>query len=91
MDLDRAFLVICLTVAAVVALNVMIYLSLRRGNEVTTVDLVRKAARRVRNPWKDEDDALKELADLVSNLKLEHHEREKLNKEIDQENIDHHD
>ena len=69
MDLDRATLVVCLTVAAVIAFNVMIYLSLRRGNEVTTVDLLRKAARRARNPWKDEDDALQELSDLVSGLK----------------------
>ncbi len=69
MDLDRATLVVCLTVAAIVAFNVMIYLSLRRGNEVTTVDLMRKAARRVRSPWKDEDDALQELSDLVSGLK----------------------
>jgi hypothetical protein len=68
MDFDRAFLVVCLTVAAVIAFNVMIYLSLRRGNEVTTIDLMRKAARRARNPWKDEDDALKELANLVSDL-----------------------
>ena len=87
MDLDRAFLVVCLTVAAVVALNVMIFLSLRRGNEVTTIDLMRKAARRARNPWKDEDDALKELADLVSNLQPDDQER----REINREEIDHHD
>ena len=30
---------------------------------------MRKAARRVRSPWKDEDDALQELSDLVSGLK----------------------
>jgi hypothetical protein len=69
MDIDRVTLVVCLTVAAVIAFNVMIYLSLRRGNEVTTVDLMRKAAQRARNPWKDEDDALQELSDLVSDLK----------------------
>ena len=44
MDMDRALLVICLTVGVVILINVMIYLSLRRGNEVTTVDLFRKAA-----------------------------------------------
>jgi hypothetical protein len=87
MDLDRAFLVICLTVAAVVALNVMIFLSLRRGNEVTTIDLMRKAASRARDPWKDEDDALKELADLVSNLQPDNQEREETNRE----DIGHHD
>lgn len=69
MDLDRATLVVCLTVAAVIAFNVMIYLSLRRGNEITTIDLMRKAARRARTPWKDEDDALQELSELVSDLK----------------------
>ena len=68
MDMDRALLVICLTVGVVILINVMIYLSLRRGNEVTTVDLFRKAAKRARNPWKDEDDALRELSDIVAGL-----------------------
>jgi hypothetical protein len=75
MDIDRAFLVICLTMAAVIALNVMIFLSLRRGNEVTTIDLMRRATRRARNPWKDEDDALKELANLVADLKSDNQEQ----------------
>ena len=60
MDLDRAFLVICLTVGVVVLINVMIYLSLRRGNEVTNSELMRKAARRARKPRKAEEEALKE-------------------------------
>ena len=68
MDMDRASLVICLTVGVVILINVMIYLSLRRGNEVTTVDLFRKAAKRARNPWQDEDDALRELSDIVAGL-----------------------
>lgn len=76
MDIDRATLVVCLTVAAVIAFNVMIYLSLRRGNEVTTVDMMRKAAQRARNPWKDEDDALQELSDLVSDLKTPAREKQ---------------
>ena len=69
MDLDKALLVIILTVGAVILFNVMIYLSARRGNEVTTIDLMRNAARRARNPWQDEDDALQELSDIVSGLK----------------------
>jgi len=69
MDLDKALLVIILTVGAVILFNVMIYLSARRGNEVTTINLMRKAARRARNPWQDEDDALQELSDIVSGLK----------------------
>jgi hypothetical protein len=86
MELDRATLVVCLTVAAVIAFNVMIYLSLRRGNEVTTIDLMRKAARRARNPWKDEDDALQELSDLVSGLKSPQHQDRNENQE--QQEID---
>ena len=69
MDLDKALLVIILTVGAVILFNVMIYLSARRGNEVTTIDLMRNAARRARNPWQDEDDALQELSDIVSGFK----------------------
>lgn len=69
MDPNRVFLVVCLTIVAVVAFNVMIYLSLRRGNEVGTIDMFRKAASRARDPWKDEDDALKELSNLVASLK----------------------
>jgi len=87
MDLDRAFLVVCLTVAAVIAFNVMIYLSFRRGNEVTTIDLMRKAARRARNPWKDEDDALKELANLVSDLQSDKQELEAADDQTNREEL----
>jgi hypothetical protein len=76
MDMDRAFLIICLTVGAVVLFNVMIYLSLRRGNEVTTIDLLRKASRRARNPWQDEDDALQELSELVAGLRTNREQSE---------------
>jgi hypothetical protein len=76
MDMDRALLVICLTVGAVVLINIMIFLSLRRGNEVTTVDMLRKAARRARNPWQDEDDALQELSDIVAGLRPDENEGE---------------
>jgi hypothetical protein len=69
MDLDRAILVVCLTVGAVILFNVMIYLSLRRGKGVNSVDMMRKAARRARNPWQDEEDALQELADIVAGLR----------------------
>jgi hypothetical protein len=69
MDLDRAALVICLTVGAIILINIMIYLSLRRGQGVMTVDLMRKATRRARNPWQDEDEALQELSEIVASLK----------------------
>lgn len=71
MDLDRALIVICITIFVVIALNVGIYLSMRRGDEVTTISMLRNAARRARDPWKDEDEALKELSHLVSGFKEE--------------------
>jgi hypothetical protein len=55
---------------------VILYLSFQRGDEVTTIDLLRKAARRARNPWQDEDDALRELSDLVSSYKSASQETE---------------
>jgi hypothetical protein len=87
MEIDRAFLVVCLTVAGVIAFNVMIYLSLRRGKGVTTIDLMRKAARRARNPWKDEDDALKELANLVSDIQSDKQEPESADDQTKRETL----
>ena len=87
MDIDRAFLVVILTVAGVIAFNVMIYLSIRRGKGVTTIDLMRKAARRARNPWKDEDDALKELANLVSDLQSDKQEPEAVDDQTNREKL----
>lgn len=69
MDVDRALIVAGVTILVVVLFNVMIYLSLRRGDEITTIDMLRKATRRAREPWKDEDNALEELSHLVTKLK----------------------
>lgn len=69
MDVDRAIIIAGATILVVILFNVMLYLSLRRGDEITTIDMVRKAARRARQPWKDEDDALQELSKLVNKLK----------------------
>ena len=71
MDPNRVFLVVCITIVGVIAFNALIYLSLRRGNEANAVDMFRQAAKRARNPWKDEDDALEELSNLVASLKKE--------------------
>lgn len=71
MDADRAIIIAVITILVVILFNVMLYLSLRRGNEITSIDMVRRAARRARAPWKDEDDALEELSKLVNKLKEE--------------------
>jgi hypothetical protein len=69
MDIDRATIVICLTLFIIIGINAAIYASFRRGTQSTTVDLLRKAAKRARDPWKVEDQALQELSDLTSQFR----------------------
>ncbi|UCH59194.1 MAG: hypothetical protein JSV61_13370 [Anaerolineales bacterium] len=69
MDPGKAGLVICLTLFIVIGINAAIYASIRRGNTVGQIELLRKAAKRARNPWEDEDEALKELSKRVSELR----------------------
>jgi hypothetical protein len=80
-DFNKVFLVVCLTILGVIALNAIIYLSLRRGDEANAIDMVRKAARRARDPWKDEDDALEELSRLVTDIR-----RDISEKQLEEEN-----
>jgi hypothetical protein len=67
-DPEKVLLVICLTVLIVGGLNALVYAGLRRGDEVSMINLARKATRRVRNPWQDEEQNLLELSRLVSAL-----------------------
>ena len=69
MDTGKIILVICLTLAAVAVINVGIIAILRRGNEATQIDLLKRAVGRSRQPWQKEDEALNELAHRVEELK----------------------
>ena len=69
MDIDRAALVICLTLFVVIGINAAIYVSFRRGEGVKQVELFRQAFKTARQPWKTEDDSLQELSELVSEIK----------------------
>jgi hypothetical protein len=71
MNQENVTLVIVLAAVIVIGVNGMLYLALRRGNEANLIDLARKSFRRARNPWQDEEDELKELADLVAGLKAQ--------------------
>lgn len=70
-DGERASLVICLTVVAVIFINVGIFSLFRRGpgNSAGQVEMLRRAAHRARQPWQEEDDNLKELSRQVAALK----------------------
>jgi hypothetical protein len=71
MDLEKAALVVCLTLFIVIGFNALIYISVSRGDTAGTIELFRRATRRARNPWQPEDDDLEELSRLVSGLKAE--------------------
>lgn len=69
MNSENVTLVIILVAVIVIGVNGMLYLALRRGNEANMIDLARKSLSRARSPWKDEEDDLKKLSDLVAGFK----------------------
>lgn len=77
MDTGRAAIVICVTLFLVIGINAAIYAALVRKNSVSQIELMRRAAERARDPWRSEDEDLKELSRLVSQLKEDHQEEKK--------------
>lgn len=73
MNSENVTLVIILVAVIVIGVNGMLYLALRRGNEANMIDLARKSLSRARSPWKDEEDDLKKLSDLVAGFKSQSH------------------
>lgn len=70
---EKVTLVIGLTLLIVIGANVILFFAFRDRSLPHQIELFRRAARRARNPWKDEDDALGELSDLVSKLEDRKH------------------
>ena len=70
MDYSNALVVVGIALVLVILFNLGIYASLKGkdGNKTGTVDLLRNAFNRAKNPWEDEDKALKELSEIVSKL-----------------------
>ena len=64
-------LVIVLVILIVVGVNGFLYLMLRgkKTIKLSSFQMLQKATHRTRNPWEDENKALKELADLVEKIK----------------------
>ncbi|HSO26702.1 MAG TPA: hypothetical protein VLS48_01435, partial [Anaerolineales bacterium] len=73
MDAERALLVIGVTLILVLALNFAIVATITRGkkrrNNPNTVEMLRRAAKRARSPWEQEDADLAELSRLAALLK----------------------
>lgn len=69
MDYNKVALVVCLTLFIVVGVNAAIYVTLRRRNEVSQIELLRRAAKTARQPWQSEDEDLRRLAEMVKGLR----------------------
>ena len=69
MDLDNTALVVCITLFIVIGINAAIFVSVRRGNTIGQIELLRRAAGRARRPWGNEEAKLQELSQRVANLK----------------------
>ncbi|MEA3440323.1 MAG: hypothetical protein U9R58_08575 [Chloroflexota bacterium] len=73
MDPLKAALVITLALFIIVGINIVIYIIVKGSSRdmPLTMDIIRRAAKRVRNPWIVEDTMLEELADITAKLKNE--------------------
>jgi hypothetical protein len=69
LDLGRAALIVILTLVGVVFINVAIYYMVKGKGTIGQIQMIRKAAGRVRNPWEGEDQDLQDLSELVKQFK----------------------
>ena len=69
MDPNKAALVILITLGIVIAVNAILFLGLRRRNDINQIDLLRRAGTRLRQPWQPEEQAMQELSKRVAELK----------------------
>lgn len=69
MDVEKAALVVCLTLFIVVGINAALYVGLTRKTTIGQIELLRRAAQRAKDPWGQENADLEELARRVEELK----------------------
>ena len=67
----KVLVVVGLTFMIIIAFNVVLYFSAIGKSTTGQVNLLRRAAGRVKNPWQAEDDDLKKLSQMVAELKVD--------------------
>jgi hypothetical protein len=78
MNLERAALIVIITLFVVILFNVGLYLAFRNeGSSGNLVEMLQRASKRAKHPWKDEDEALAELSRRVKELKIADEDPEK--------------
>jgi hypothetical protein len=74
MDLQKALLVIGITLAIVIVFNLAIYAAVkRRGGQVGEIELFGRVLKKARDPWRDEKANLEVLSKQVANLQRKDH------------------
>ena len=63
--------VICLALLIVVLVNGGLILSVRRGGTHRQIEMLRRAAKAARHPWAEQDKAISELRERVSQLEAD--------------------
>jgi hypothetical protein len=69
MDLEKAGLVVCITVAVVVLINVSLISLARRGRLADDIKRTIAAANRGNSAWRQDDETMTELSRRVNELK----------------------
>jgi hypothetical protein len=69
MDLEKAGLVVCITVAVVVLINVGLISLARRGRLADDIKRTIAAANRGNSAWRQDDETMTELSRRVNELK----------------------
>jgi Mn-containing catalase len=71
MDTDNGLLIVIGVVALVVLFNIGLALSFLRNRSTRQIIMFQDTLKKITNPWKEEDEALSELRDMVSNLETD--------------------
>ena len=70
MEINQVALIVCLTLALVLAFNVALYiLAKRKQSTLGEFDMLRRAVRRGRDPWGEENAKLEALSRQVAELR----------------------
>ena len=67
----KVILVLAVTFIIIIGFNVVLFFSAMNKNTTGQINILRRTAGRVRNPWQAEDDELKKLSQMVADLKKE--------------------
>jgi hypothetical protein len=79
MDLSKAAIVVGITLLIVILFNLAIFSTFgkKRGDKNETIDMLSRAFKTARDPWKGEDNDLQELSERVDALKKRKEEETK--------------